>query len=675
VKVTYNWLKDFVDIKIPAQDLADQLTMAGLEVVSLEERGGDFIFEIEITSNRPDWLSVVGIAQEVCALTGAKIKKQKIKSSVKSKKSSALKIAIEDKKDCPLYTGRVIRNVKVGPSPAWLRERLELVGCRSVNNIVDITNYVLFELGQPMHAFDLDRLGKEEIVVRRAHPSEKIVTIDGLEKELSEKVLVIANAGKPVAVAGVMGGKDTEVNQSTQNILLEAAVFNPVVIRRSRQILGLQSESSYRFERGIDLLATAKASSKAAELIAQLAEGEETVYKAVGQQVLKNKQITLDLEKVDKILGLRIPPLKIKSILADLGFKVSLQSKSKFSVTAPSFRQDVKIAEDLIEEISRVFGFARIPATLPAVMPCVSLRERRDLVSAIKNVLVGLGLNEAITYSLLDRSSLISLSRDIKSEPIQVMNPLSQEQEALRTTLNLGLTRSVAFNLNQKQEYVALFEIANVFLAGTHPKEELMLGLALSGDEPILLSSGAIKDEVGILNLKGILETVFKFLGIKDYEFNLAQDATRVEVFIKQERVGDLLKLSNANREKFNIKNRDIFLAEVSFDKILSYANLDKKLAPLPKYPGITRDISFILKEDISVKDILALFKQSGQPLLASVKIADYYKGKQIPPGYRGLTLSCYYRSPERTLTEEEVQPLHGANCDLLTKQFNVKMR
>ncbi|MDD5730640.1 MAG: phenylalanine--tRNA ligase beta subunit-related protein, partial [Candidatus Omnitrophica bacterium] len=259
MKVTYNWLKDFVDIKVPPQALADKLTMAGLEVVSLEESGGDFVFEIEITSNRPDWLSVSGVAREVAAITGSKLKQPKtagFKPQAKIKAAAGginqANIKIENKKDCPLYTGKIIRGVKVGASPEWLKKRLEAVGCRSVNNVVDITNYILFETGHPLHAFDLDKLNTQAVTVRRGRPEEKIVIIDGQEKKLDGEILVIADKEKAVAIAGVMGGKDTEVSFSTVNIFLEAAVFNPAVVRKSRQKLGLQSDSSYRFERGVN---------------------------------------------------------------------------------------------------------------------------------------------------------------------------------------------------------------------------------------------------------------------------------------------------------------------------------------------------------------------------------------------------------------------------------------
>ncbi len=702
MKITYNWLKDFVEIKISPKSLAEKLTMAGLEVVSLEEKAGDFVLEIEITSNRPDWLSVYGIAREVAAVTGKKfLSSQVLKFSSKNMRTcepeNKLTIHIQDKKDCPLYTARIIRGVKVGPSPEWLRKRLELVGCRSVNNIVDITNYLLFELGEPMHAFDLDKLVLEfsssrvlglNIVVRRAIKGEELTVINGTKKLLDENILIIAaginsrtheltnsRTNKPIAIAGIMGGKETEVTLKTRNILLESAVFNPITVRRGRQALGLQSESSYRFERGIDLEIVEKASIRAKELIEEIAGGKSTGFKSNGLSKLKPKNIALEVKNVNGLLGVNIPALKMKNILSLLGFKVKTKPKNGFSVNVPSFRQDVNLGVDLIEEIARIYGYGKIPQSTPRILPSINIRERKDLVSDIKNTLVGLGLNEAITYSLMDSQTLNDFNA-ASLVPIGVMNPLSQEQEVLRTSLIPGLSRAIAHNLNQQQDYVALFEVANVFLReGNAPCEELKLGVALSGTKTILLNEGAVKDELGLLNLKGVAEALFSRLGIKDYEFvNQAQES-QADIYINKEKVGLISMLSPILLDKIGVKNKNVFTLEVSLDKILAYAVLDKKYTPAPKYPGITRDISFILKTENSVKEMLNVLREKGRPLLRSLKIVNYYKGKQIPVGYRGLTLSCLYGSNERTLTEKEVQPIHNLICLALTGEFGANIR
>ena len=564
MKFTYNWLKDFVEIRITAKALAEKLTMAGLEVTSLEEREGDSVFEIEVTSNRPDWLSVVGIAREVAAITNSKFKL--LSASATKRGGSAyggkryplnaknLQLKIEDKKDCPLYTAKIIREVKVGPSPDWLRKRLELIGCRSVNNIVDITNYILFTYGEPLHAFDLDKLNPDAIMVRRAKENEKLKSIDGEERILNKDTLVIADKQKPIAIAGVIGGKDSEVTQNTKNILLEAAIFDPIVIRRTRQKLGIQTDSSYRFERGIAIEAVESASLEAARLIKQLAGGDCVLAKSSGSLKPKTREVKLNPAAASKILGQNIPSAAIKKILTNLGFKV----KNNFIIFVPSYRQDVKLEIDLIEEIARIYGYDRIPATLPKARPELTLSGTRPLVSVIKNTLVGLGLNEVITYSLIDRRLL---------DGIEILNPLSQEQGVLRPQLLASLSLCIDYNLNQKQEYVAIFEIAKTFLdEGNKVKEELSLGIGLCGVKTLLLEQGLIKDEAGFLHLKGILEKLFEKLGIAAYAFKNSADSDEIWLEVSAERIGKLVKIAKSAQ--------DAYLLEVSLERLFSYANL-----------------------------------------------------------------------------------------------------
>lgn len=659
-----------MEIKIAPQALAQKLTMTGLEVTSLEEHNGDFVFEIEVTSNRPDWLSVMGIAREVAAITREKLKNvSRIRYHVSRKNVRRatcdvrpFSIKIEDKKDCPLYTAKIIRDIKVGSSPDWLKKRLELLGCRSVNNIVDITNYILFEYGEPLHAFDLDKLNNDTIIVRRAKNNEKIVTLDGQERMLNCEILVIADKEKAVALAGVMGGKDTEVTQATKNILLEAAIFNPIIIRRARQGLGLQSESSYRFERGIDPEIAEKASWQAVKLIQELAAGKCILAKSSGITKTNKKSINLSISGVQKILDVQITPAKIKQTLASLDFKVKTKTKDKFTVEIPAHRADVNLEIDLIEEIARIFGYEFIPNTLPAARPQVSIGDTRGLVSLIKNTLVGLGLNEVITYSLINQDLLKGFG--IGQEAIEILNPLSQEQGVLRPALLPSLVACIAYNLNQKQEYINIFEIASAFL--NPPKEELRLGIGLCGVRSLLLEQGLIKDEVGLLHLKGIIEALFERLGIKNYAFNKAVEPQTISILVNQEKIGLIQRLQ---------RGVEVFMAELNLEKIFSYAQLKKEFAPLPKYPGITRDISFILKEGLSLKETLDTLQEKGRPYLCQIRIVDYYKGKQIPPGYRGLTVSCLYLSEERTLTEAEINPAHNLICRLLTEQFGAKIR
>lgn len=673
MKITYNWLKNFVGINIPALSLADKLTMAGLEVVSIEEKQGDFVLEIEITSNRPDWLSLLGIAREVSVLTNKKLKLPAHPKDNQFSREKEFSLEITDKKDCPFYHARIIKGLNVVASPDWIREKLELIGCRSVNNIVDITNYVLFEMGQPMHAFDLDKITGKKIFVRRARSGEKIITIDNNERILNKDILIIADEVKPLAIAGIMGGRESEVTDKTENILLETAVFNPILVRRARQALGLQSESSYRFERGVDLCLAQKASLRSAQLIAEVCHAERSTCRSVGRKFIRERNILLWFSSVERVLGINVEPEKMKRILSGLGFVVSNRGKNAFLVGVPSFRQDVKIEQDLIEEIARIYGYQKIPVSLPKVPVSVTPNRRGCLVSILKNSLTGLGLSEAITYSLTDNRPLSE--QDASLEVVELMNPLSQEQGYLRASLLPGLIRSAAYNFNQKQDYVCLFEVANVFIrTQDYPVERLNLGIVLSGEKKVLLKDNTIRDELGIYHLKGVIEKTFWRMGVNECIFTQGQQG-KTSIYSGKEMLGEILILKGGAAERFGIKNKAVLAAEINLEKLFSRASLGRSYVPAPKYPSIVRDISFIINKDTSIEKIISLLKEKGLPLLRDVQVTDYYQGRQIPQGHRGLTLSFIYGSNERTLVEEEVSPLDALIRDTLISTFGVKIR
>lgn len=677
MKVTYNWLKDFVEIKIPAQELAEKLTMAGLEVTSLDACAKDFVFEIEVTPNRPDCLSVIGIAREVAAITGKKLSRYPIKQLTGLNKSrEPLAINIENRIDCPLYTAKIIRDVRVSPSTDWLKERLELVGCRSVNNIVDITNYILYEWGEPLHAFDLDKLLQGAVLVRRARNSEKIITIDGETRVLSADILVIADKEKPIAIAGVMGGKDTEVTAMTKNVLLEAAVFNPALVRRCRQKLGLASESAYRFERGVDFGIVEGASLRAVELMEKIAAGRCVFSKKSGSTITKRKIVDLGLLNVERVLDININLPRIKKILDTLEFKTKIKGKNRIEAEIPSHRGDVKLEIDLIEEIARIFGYQNLPQDLPAVKPRLTSSAAGDFVSQIKNILVGLGLNEVITYSLIDKNLLMNYYEGLEGAAVEILNPLSSEQEVLRPSLLPGLCRCIAYNLNQKQEHVNIFEIAKIFSSSENqPKEEMSLGIALSGVKSGLTLAGSIREEASLLHLKGALEIIFERIGIKDYSFQADKNSFTLAICLGTQKIGEMAKLKRDTLDRMGIKNKEVFVSEILLEKVLPHVRLNKEFSPPPKFPGISRDISFVLKEDVMIKDVLRAIQEKGEPLLRGIKVIDYYQGSQIPPGCRGLTISLFYRSDDRTLTEKEINPLHSQLCNILTERFEAKLR
>ncbi|MFC1675111.1 phenylalanine--tRNA ligase subunit beta [Candidatus Omnitrophota bacterium] len=653
MRLTYNWLKDFLDIKLPARQLADKLTMAGIEVTALEEKDGDFVFEVEITPNRPDLLSLIGVAREAAAITHSRLKIPEAKRKTKNPKPKTnFKISVQDKKDCPIYTATIIKGVRVGESPAWLKKRLELVGCRSVNNVVDITNYLLFEYGQPLHAFDLEKLETDTICVRRAKKGEILVSIDGVNRELDPDILVIADGKNPVALAGIIGGKASEVSGGTKDILLESALFQAAVVRRGRQRAGVQSESSYRFERGVDPEGVALAAHRAAVLIEKLSAGKLESFKSAGVPADKKRKITLKVASVVNTLGVDISPARVKGILNSLGLKTRSSGRDTLSVEAPSRRQDLRLDVDLIEEVARIFGYENIPTTSPRVRLRAASDAKGEMVTRIKDMLVGLGLNEVITHSLVEEG------------PIRILNPLSKEQAVLRPGLIPCLVSRVVYNLNQRQGYVNIFEIANVFSSEDRSiREESTLGLALCGEKP---DAALRKDkgEAGLLRIKGILEVLFTRLGIEGHNFSNSKDLSSVEINVNKEQIGVMKALE-----------RGISTAEVKLDKIIAGARIKKRFKALPVYPQISRDISLVVKKDVSVSGLLESIKEEGVPLLRKAEVVDYYTGEQIPSDCKGLTVSCIYRSDERTLTEGEIQPVHVAITRVLADKFGARTR
>ncbi|MGD9014738.1 MAG: phenylalanine--tRNA ligase subunit beta [Candidatus Omnitrophota bacterium] len=668
MKVTYNWLKDFVEIKIPAKELADKLTMAGLEVTHLETRDGDFVFELEITSNRPDLLSVIGIAREVAAITGKKLKPPQIKGSRPLKQTPGqLTIKIENKDDCPLYTAKIIKGVEVGSSPEWLKRRLELVGLRSINNIVDITNYVLMTTGQPLHAFDLNRIKDGAIFVRRAKGSEKIVLIDGEKYNLTKDMLIIADKGKPIAIAGIMGGGESEVNQSTCDILLEAAVFDPVTTRRASRALGLSSESSYRFERGIDSQSVEAASMLAVNFILKLAGGKLTFSKATSRPKTKKKTISLKHNEVSRILGRDYSAREIKQTLTSLCFLMGKHSRQDYKVSVPSFRIDVSQPVDLVEEIARISGYEKIPSRLPRIIP-QDARIYSEWIKTrqIKNILISQGINEVVTYSLLGKRNINEFGYpDI--ELMTVANPLSSEQEVLRPSIIPGLITCVGYNLNQKQRDVRIFEIGNIF---RNNQETPFLGVAYCGREP----------EKTLRLLRGLLEMLCYRSGISKYEFGFlaypcfSKDIS-LSLVVNKKSCASLGMVKPAILEKLDIKDY-IFAAEIDLE--LFFAEIEKsqkRYTPIPLYPEAARDISIVLKQNIPVGDVIKRIKLNQIRNLVEFNLKDEYSGKQIPPGHKGLTLSCIYRASDHTLTAQEVDISQQRILDILRTEFSAQQR
>lgn len=692
MRVSFNWLKDYVDIRMPPEALAEKLTMAGLEVTSSAKIDQDTAWEIEVTPNRTDCLSIVGMAREVAAITGKKLKVPKI-SSFRGKSAAGAPIQIRDKKLCRRYLGRVIKNIHVGPSPAWLAQRLEVMGIRAVNNIVDITNFCLLEFGQPLHAFDLDKLQGQRIIIRLAQADERIVTIDGVNRDLDPTMLVVADKFSPQAIAGVMGGKGSEVNDATTNILLESAYFDPLNIRNTSRKLALATQSSYRFERGVDLSGVYQASLRATELIRKFARADRKKSKGIivgklvdkGEKARTINKVRLRYAKVTQVLGVQISPSHIKEALRRLQFSFSRKSKEGLIANVPSFRSDISREADLIEEVSRLYGYDKIALSLAKLTPSLSSAGRLKLASEethhlVRQILSSLGLREIMTYSLISRQGLrrLGLSFD---HAITVRNPLSYGQEIMRPSLLVGMLNTMLTNINRKNMNLKLFELGRTYLKEdarlTRELTNLCIGLVGKKSDSWEQAQG----EYSFFDLKGIVETLLQKLRVADFRF--AQSAQAPSFFIAgrcaavmagEENLGFLGEVKKEVLEKFDLAC-SVYVCELALHRLLGHISQEKKFVPLARFPSIDRDVSLIAPQQVLSEQITSLIQKIGRDLVEKVTLFDQYSGEQIPSGSRGLAYSIEYRSKERTLTAEEVDKLHTQVRKALSEELKVQVR
>jgi len=673
MRISFNWLKDYVAAGIPPAKLAHRLTMAGLEVERIDEAGGEAVFEMEITPNRPDCLSILGIAREVSAILNRPLRVPRPRKLRMPQRK--VDITIEDKKGCLRYIGAIIGQVEVSESPADMQKKLGAVGIRAINNIVDITNFCLMELGQPMHAFDYDKLKGGKIIVRRAKKGEKLVTIDGVERELDPSILVIADAARPVAIAGIMGGLDTEVTEKTKTVLLESAYFDPILIRRASRALGLASDSSYRFERGVDLPTVETAILRATSLIKDLAQGVLIGRKDVGSTTPKTAiaDIAINAGAINDLLGADLSAARCKTILKKLGFHVSTRG-SRWMVRVPSFRSDIKREVDLIEEISRVVGYDNLPSSLPTVMVAnIPSEPVRDIKNGLRRQALALGFNEIITYTMINRKSLAHMGLD-SGAGIEVLNPLSQDQELLRPSLLPGFLGVVRSNVNRGSRNLRFFEIGKIYSA---QGEQDVLGL---------LMTGTCKEDwrqqqlgVGFFDLKGAIASLCERHRLSGIEYEHTDDvifAPGQAASIKKGKkaVGLIGKINDALVREWDIKQRDVYFAQLSAEPFFA-EQAARRFKPMSDYPSISRDISIAVGKDVSFKDVEAVVRSHGTVELAAVRFLEEYLGDKIPEGQKGLVFSLSFQSLSRTLTEEEINKVHESICRALTENLGAVLR
>jgi len=649
----------------------------------IDELGlSDVIFEINVTPNRPDCLSVVGIAREVAAILGTELNFPDFTIPESDEDINRLaEVELLDSQKCPRYSCRVINNVSIGPSPAWLRARLESSGIRSINNVVDVTNYVLLELGQPLHAFDYDLIEERKIVVRAAGDGEIIKTLDGAERKLTRDDLLICDGKRPVALAGVMGGANTEVSESTKNILLESAYFDPSTVRKTSKKTGLKSESSYRFERGVDPNGVTRALDRTAALIAELSGGSVARGRIDEYPVrIEPASVNLSLSRVNSILGTGIDAGEIERISKGLGFEKAAESDGKITFRIPTWRVDVTREIDVIEEVARLHGYGSVPVTLPPViMKSETVDPAKKVERRFREIFISEGFSEAINFSFEDYE-LLSLFG--KSEALKILNPLSSEGAAMRTSLLPGLIRNAALNLNRQEQNVRLFEIGKIFIPGGEgglPVEITKLAAAATGRrQPELWD----KEEFDFYDLKSLLDKGLGALSLsgavkfgRAAEIGFLHPSKSAVLSSGDEDCGFIGELHPDLRERLGIPKR-LYIAELDLDALTrKFRKTRKTFTPLPKFPSVRRDIALIVDEEMPASIILEEITKLDSKLIEDADVFDVFTGGHVEKGKKSVAVSLHLRAQDKTLTDEEINKVQDKTIKKLQLALGADLR
>lgn len=643
------------------------------EVLGLD----DVVIEFEITPNRPDCLSIIGIGRETAVTLGKKLTAEAVSlletdgKEQGSKPSVSIDIAASDL--CSRYVGRVVKNIKVGSSPEWMRKRLRAAGMRPINNIVDVTNYVMLELGQPMHAFDFDKISGQKIVVRRAQEGEVIRTLDEQDRTLTANMLVIADEKKAVAVAGVMGGANSEVSEQTTTILLESANFNRGSVRLAAKALGLRSEASARFEKGLDVENTIRAIDRAVQLIEETGAGKaDEQYADCYPVKYQPRSIKLRPDKINAFLGTDIDSDYMVKLLKELGFKVD---EKEMTVVVPSFRQDVEGEADLAEEVARFYGYNNIKSTLFSGETTQGGKTLKQKVEDIcKHAMNAQGFSEAYTYSFVSPRTLDLINVDKASklrEAVAVLNPLSEEHGIMRTTTIPSMLEVLARNYSRRIPEIRLFELSYVYMPKSLPMTELP-------EEKEILTIGMYGNE-DFFSIKGAVEELFDYLGIEDYNISRGADTAfhpgrTAEVWIAGKKAGIIGEVHPDVLENYGIGKR-AYIGVIEAEHLIANVRMVRMYRQLPKYPAVDRDIAMVVKDDIAVGDIENIIKAGAGEILEEVKLFDVYKGGQIPQGSKSVAFSLSFRAADRTLTDDEINAVMSGIVEQLKGKANAQLR
>lgn len=670
MKISLEWLRDYVTFDRNAEQIGELLSDRGFPIESIEELDGDTVLDVELTSNRGDCLGHIGIAREVAAALGTTLTLPTVTlEEAEQEVSDFVNVRIDEPSLCGRYTARVITGVKVGPSPDWMRRRLEAVGLRSVNNVVDATNYAMMEHGQPPHAFDYDTLKGKTIIVRREQNGERIVSIDGTKCDLNEAMLVIADDKHPVAVAGVMGGLETEVSETTTTILLEEAHFDPVVTRTTARRLGLNSEASYRFERQVDRENIDWASRRCAQLIIQTAGGR--VVRGVADAYpgkLESETVGMRLSRVKTLLGIDVPKDKVMSIFESLGFLPEAKTEDLVVCTVPTWRHDIYREVDLIEEVARCYGFDKIPVEPKIHIEVVRPDMKEKTTEKISGYLTGCGFFETINVSFVDTKTAELFGESLPDAHLSVQEVGRTDASLLRQNLIGSLVVVMQSNANAGNTDCRLFELADTFIPsaqpGDLPRERLRLGLTMEGDFRLL--RGVIEGLVKRICLD-------KTVVFKPVELKWA--AAGAALFIGDAEMGVAGVLSDDTARAYDLDRKTVSAAELDVETLLSMAGGIPAAKPIPRFPAIVRDLSLIVDEAVRWEQIESLVRSAAPQELESVAFNGLYRGKPIAEGKKSITLSLRFRDEQGTLRHETVDGFEAAVLKALSEQLCAELR
>jgi phenylalanyl-tRNA synthetase beta chain len=676
-----------IEAKLVAKEFSEGIfnfpedTEVGQDALALLGRD-DQILELGLTPNRADCLSMLGVGYEVAAILERDVKLPEPKTAAATEKAEDyIKVSVEAKEDNPLYTAKVIKNVKIGPSPLWMQTRLMAAGIRPHNNVVDITNYILLEYGQPLHAFDYDLLGSKEILVRRAKQGEEITTLDDAKRTLTEDHLVITNGSVPVALAGVMGGANSEVNADTTTVLLESAYFTGPVIRKASKDHGLRSEASSRYEKGVDPARVRPAAERAAELMALYAGGEVLEGSSTADSLtLEPAVVSVTLDKINSVIGAELTMQEVEAIFTRLQFESTVDNGT-ITVTVPTRRGDITIEEDLIEEVARLFGYDNVPMTLPqgAATPG-HLSEYQLKRRLVRRYLEGAGLYQAITYSLTNQEKATQFALEMR-QPVELAMPMSEDRSLLRLSIVPQLLEVLKYNTARQNDSLAVYETGAVFLKNDGedlPEEEEHLAAAITGLWENHQWQGE-KKPVDFYVIKGILEGLFSKLGLADkISFSATEregmhPGRTAELTLNGAAIGFVGQVHPTVQKDMDLKETYVF--ELNLKTVLEAGTAPLQYESIPRFPSITRDIALVVDKDKSAAELQSIIVETGGKLLKDVYVFDLYEGERMEAGKKSIAFSLKYFDPERTLTDEDVTKTHEKVLKAVEEQAGAVLR